>query len=664
EQVLADLIPTAATLQDHGSEVRAPMAAAGHLRLRPHDQSLSTTQPVSTAVALLSALTPKLAGSEELVLQLVIGPRRQPCVTPENAGCAQSLWEAALGREPTKSTERAALVKQRNSEHGALATVRIGAAAKTSVRRRALVMGVMNALCTMRSPGLRIDLVRENPTGIDQGRAPWRWPLRLGVSELVNLVAWPLGDGELPGLPPLHPRQLPIPVAAMTHQRVFAASGTGSESVPVGLNPKDGLFHTVALGPSGSGKSNAFLHLIRADIAAGRPIVVIDPKQQLIDSILECIPEDQVDRVVVMDASDSSVVGFNPLDTTGRDPDLVVDAIVAALRVIFRDGWGPRTQEIIHSGLLTLARASASRDEPFTLLDLPRLLTEISFRRSVIGHVAEDPALGPFWAAYEAMSPGAQANIISAPLNKLRQYLIRPNLRKVLGQSQPGFRLRDVFTEGKIVLIPLNEAVVGPLAAQLLGSLIVADLWLATLARASENQPTQRHASIFLDEFVQFMHLPLSIADALAQSRSMGVGWYLAHQFRDQLSPTVRAAVDTNAQSKIVFRLGPDDARDLAKQAPDLVAEDFQSLGRYQAYVNLIVDGSPSGWFSARTLPPPQPISDPHRIRAISRDRYGSTVPGEHKGSAAGLGAAAMRAATNQSPTGADGRIGRRRRQS
>ena len=54
-----------------------------------------------------------------------------------------------------------------------------------------------------------------------------------------------------------------------------------------------------------------------------------------------------------------------------------------------------------------------------------------------------------------------------------------------------------------------------------------------------------------------------------------------------------------------------------------LVAEDFQSLGRYEAYAALVAGGSVQPWCSLRTEPPGPITSDPTTIRAASRERYG-----------------------------------------
>jgi hypothetical protein len=352
------------------------------------------------------------------------------------------------------------------------------------------------------------------------------------ASELTGLLAWPLGDqDDLPGVPPLHPRPLRVPAAVCRTERLFAVPS--APGPPVGIAAADIPAHLLALGPTGTGKSTVLLNLIAADITAGRPVPVIDPKWQLIRDIVErAIPPERIGDVVIIDPADAatgSVVGFNPLNVGDRDPDVVIDGLVAVLKAVFHDGWGPRTEDIIHSALLTLARTGTARGTPFTMLDLPRLLADEQFRRAVIGDVADDPGLGSFWAGYLAMSPGAQAQAIAAPMNKLRQYLLRPSLRAILGQPDPVFRLRDVFREGKVVLVPLNEALIGPITAQLLGSLIVAETWSATLERANEADPAGRPASVVIDEVQQYLHLPVSIDDALSRSRSYGIGWHLAH---------------------------------------------------------------------------------------------------------------------------------------
>jgi hypothetical protein len=662
-QMLGDLIPgSLLTTPKQGSQQpRPPLQAVGRLRLHPAALPLRTDTAEATTRALLSMLATRLKTDEAMAVQVVLGPRRAPRVVAVSVPDPQSTLVQVLtrGDQPASGETRTRL-KERQSQGGFAATIRFGAASPNAGRRRRLMVGLLSAISTAQSPGVRIDLVPLPATHLNEARLPWRWPLHLSASELVGLLGWPLGDDELPGLPPVHPRALRAAPNVHTGPRVFGASAAPGDDRLLGIAPEDQTFHAVAFGPSGSGKTNVLLRLILADIEAGRPVAVLDPKRQLIDDILARVSDHRLSDVVILDASDETPIGFNPLDVTGRDPDVVVDGILAVFEAVFHDGWGPRTADIFSACLRTLARAS-TRQRPATLVDLPRLLTDPKFRRAQVGRVQGDVALAGFWAWFDSQSPQAQAAAIAPPLNKLRQLLLRPALIRMLDQPTGRFRLRDMFRENKIVVVPLNEGLIGPGTASLLGSLIIADLWQAAQERASEPGAAKRPGMVYVDEAPRFLNLPLSLADALAVSRSLSVGWILAAQFRSQFPPALLRAVDMNARSKIVFATEYDDARDTAKLTRDLSPEDFMALPRFHAYANLMASGHPSGWALVRTLPPPPATADPETVRAATRANYAPTSP---------LATAKTTAATETGDASAElaappvvERIGRKRRQ-
>ena len=624
--LLGDLIPGTVLVTTTCADPRPSVDVAGHLTLTPSGLPLRIDCPEATTTAVLSALATRLHAGEHLVLQIVLGPRRAPRIVPADAADPTTTWfQSLLGATGSASPETRGRLRTRAGAGGFAATIRIGAASPDPQRRRRFVVGLLSALSTAQSPGVRIDLVHEHPHHLNQATQPWRWPLHLATSELLGLLGWPLGDHDLPGLAPVHPKRLRAGPGVHTGPRVFAESAAPGDHRQLGIAPKDMTFHGVAFGPIGSGKTNALLHLILADITAGRAVAVLDPKKQLIDDILARIPPQRIGDVVILDASEPHPVGFNPLDVTGRDPDVVVDGILAVFQAVFADGWGPRTADIFSAALRTLARAS-SKGAPATLIDLPRLLTDPVFRRSQVGAIGSDIGLAGFWAWYETQSAAAQAAAIAPPLNKLRQLLLRPALIRMLEQRDPPFRLRDIWRDNKVVLIPLNEGLIGPGTAALLGSLVISDLWQATQERAGEPGAEKRPGMVYVDEAPRFLHLPVSLADALAMSRSLSVCWFLAAQYRTQFPPALRTAVDMNARNKIVFATEFEDARDTARMSPDLTAEDFMSLPKFHAYANLVAGGHPSGWAMVKTLPPPPTTTDPAVVRRLSNERYGPTT--------------------------------------
>ena len=178
------------------------------------------------------------------------------------------------------------------------------------------------------------------------------------------------------------------------------------------------------------------------------------------------------------------------------------------------------------------------------------------------------------------------------------------------------------------MVVNLNQGLLGAGAARLLGTLLVSQLWQHLLARQA--QPAQRRqiVSVYIDEVQAFLAgLPGSLADALAQARSLGAAFHLAHQYRGQLPAALKAGIDANARNKIIFSLSAADAAELARQAIGLEAADFQLLAQYQAYATVMHQGRRSGWFSLATRPAPPAVRDPALLYAASHARYG--IPAE-----------------------------------
>lgn len=62
----------------------------------------------------------------------------------------------------------------------------------------------------------------------------------------------------------------------------------------------------------------------------------------------------------------------------------------------------------------------------------------------------------------------------------------------------------------------------------------------------------------------------------------------------------------------------------MAAMAPELTAEDFMTLPRYQIYTSFQQGGRNTGWVMGRTLPPPPPLRDPAELYARSMRTYGT----------------------------------------
>jgi hypothetical protein len=446
------------------------------------------------------------------------------------------------------------------------------------------------------------------------------YPAHLNALELTGLVAFPLGPSPLPGLLLGGSRHLApastIPMAG----RVIARSNYPGAERPMAISPTDSLQHLHVIGPTGVGKSTLLLNLIVGDIAAGRGVVVLDPKGDLVTDVLDRIPAERVADVVLVDPTDDGrPVGLNPLAGALANPELVVEQVVGLFHQLYRAFWGPRTDDILRSALLTLVA-----DPSLTLCEVPLLLTDPAVRRRLTGRLDDPVALGPFWAWYEAMSDAERAAAVGPVLNKLRAFLLRRRIRNVIGQPEPAFSLDHALVDGQIVLVSLAKGLLGEEAAALVGSLFVAQLWQAVQRRATQPASDRPPVFAFIDEMQDYLNLPTSIGDLLAQARGLGLGLTLAHQHLGQLPPALRQAVLANARSRVIFQTAADDARALARElAPHLEAADLRGLAAREVVVTLATGAQMSPPATGRTLPPPPPTGQAAVVRAASRLRYG-----------------------------------------
>ena len=591
---------------------------------RPLGTPLAAERLSAVVRAVLAALASTVE-DEELVVQLQLGRRFSPevCGRVEPQGWLELLGLVPI---PSLSGERGRRMRAQVGRHRAAASLRLGVRAASPLRQRVLLQGLLGALRLVEGPGVRLRARTEHPAKLDGVRRPWRPGLELGAGEIVAMAGWPIGELPLPLLGSGHPRLVAPPpqVGSGSSQRVVGASAVPGETGLVRLPITDAVYHTHLLGPTGVGKSTVLLSLALADAAEGRGLLLLDPKGDLATDFVARLPQERAGDVVVLDPTNPCPVGFNPLVGPPELAVVTAEAVLGVLAELFRDSWGIRTADVLSAALLTLARIPQA-----TLVWLVPLLTNPAFRHRVLALAPADP-LGTdvFWQGYEVKPVRTQAVEVAPVLNKLRQLMLRPGLRAMLGQAQPRFGLADLLERRRIVVVNLNQGLLGAGAARLLGTLLISQLWQHLLARQAEPAQRRQIVSVYIDEVQAFLAgLPGSLADALAQARSLGAAFHLAHQYRGQLSTEMMQAVETNTRSKVYFALSATDAAAAARLARELEAADFQLLAQYQAYATVMHQGRRSGWFSLATRPAPPAVRDPALLYAASHARYG--IPAE-----------------------------------
>jgi hypothetical protein len=505
-------------------------------------------------------------------------------------------------------------------------TLRIAARASDAGRASQLIRRVAGSTQLLSAPG--IELRRRWPKrrggllrsflGKQHGTG---WPPVLNAREVAAVLAWPVGVLALPGLELSGYRLLPPHVDIPDAGCIVGEATYPGEERPVAIAPADRMLHLAITGPTGSGKSALLQSLITQDMQAGRGVVVVDVKGDLINDCLDRVPADRIDDVIVLDPSDlDRPVGINLLGAEYAPPELVADQVVAVFKTLFEDFWGPRSDDLLRAVCLTLMRDSSS-----TLIDIVPLLTNDAFRARFVAKVQDDTiGLAPFWKTYAALRPNDQAQVIGPVMNKARQILLRPAISNCVGQSKPSLDLGRAMDEGKLLFISLPEGVLGDEAAALLGSLLVSRVWQYAQVRSRQPADERTPTHLYVDEAHRLVGSAARLGDMLALARSQAVGVTLATQLLQQWPTDLRQDVLTNCRSQVVFQLTAKDARAFeAEFRPFLSAEDLQSLGRFEIAARLAVGQQVVPPVTARTLAPPPATGLGDEARRRSRERYG-----------------------------------------
>lgn len=569
----------------------------------PNRATLSTGDPVPASRALLGELA-RLDQGEEVALRWALRTGAS-CPAPEDG---RSAMDRRLSRA----------LQEREHEPGfdvsGLVVVRAGSIA----RARALAEHVAALYRSRRGlgPGFRFTADRGNRTLASLPRAT-RASGRLSVAELLPVLGLPVGPDLIEGVRVGATRERRASRALAREGRRLFLGRDGRGTRPVALSEKAALLHTLIVGPTGSGKSTMLARGVLDDLAAGRGGIVIDSKRDTYDAIAERVPHRLVDRVVMLDPADPGPVPGLDLFGSG-DPDLRSDVVLGALRSIFADSWGPRSEQYGRLGLRTLSEMPGA-----TLTDFGRLFSDASFRRDAVAHQS-DPVTVAAWQSLEALSPAAQAEYVRAPLAKVDALISRPSLRAVVAQSKPRLDIGALLSEKKLLLVSLAPGTLGEPAARLLGAVVTFLVWTALEERVTLRPDRRPPVSLVFDELQVLTDLPLSLERIAERARGLGGGLVIGTQTIGRLPESTRQALLGNVGSLVVFRTGAEDAARLARGLPGLEARDIQSLGSYEVAARVATgEGGGGSVATGYTEPLPKPTGMGQVIRARSAARYG-----------------------------------------
>jgi len=304
----------------------------------------------------------------------------------------------------------------------------------------------------------------------------------------------------------------------------------------------------------------------------------------------------------------------------------------------FDQFWGPRMEDAFRYALLTLfeanqaicAESPVGRERQHTVLQVPTLLADGAFRRSVL-ELVSDPVIRGWWSGYfDRLDRRLQGEIINPVQTKVSRFAGQQAARAIVGQARSTIDPSGWLSSGAIVVVNTAKGTIGEDTAALIGGTLINLVGLLVGEQARLPERRRRPVTLIVDEA---QTMPGADYEAiLSELSKYGANLILATQSlarletlnRDQ-GRSLRSTVFANLDGLFAFHTSAEDAAYLVRELGDEIDErDLIELGEHQCYAKLSAGGERLPTFSVSLDPPP--VGDPSirdALAAASAARYG-----------------------------------------
>lgn len=392
---------------------------------------------------------------------------------------------------------------------------------------------------------------------------------------------------------------------------------------PLRLYAPERRRHVFITGQTGVGKSTLIQNIVAQDIANGHGVALLDPHGDLSSAVLDFIPGNRVDDVIIIDPTDlDRPVGFNPFYRVPPDERALVAAnITATFKHQWRDSWGPRLEYILFNVCRALLDAPDNLRPSF--IAIPLVLVNADYRQRLVRHIG-DPRVRSFFSdEFETWNERYVIEAIGPVQNKIGQFLANPMTRNILGQWKPSMEIGEVLEDNRILILRLPKGLIGDEAANLFGSFIVSAIQQAAMRRAARTEAERSDFHLVIDEFANFTNE--TFASILSESRKYGLTLTIGSQYLDQASQSINQAIFGNVGSIIAFRVSADDADRLAREIGSYPPPRYRELERGDVLARIAQAGTTSISCIGKTFSEPtEKFAHAKNIWHQSRIRYGN----------------------------------------
>jgi len=362
------------------------------------------------------------------------------------------------------------------------------------------------------------------------------------------------------------------------------------------------------------------------DIHNGHGVCFIDPHGESVQWLLERIPFNRLEDVILFDPADAECpFGLNLLEgTDGLEKDFLVAQVIEIFYKLFdpeKTGIiGPQFEHWLRNAALTITAGP----EGGSLIEIPKLFVDKNFEAGKRKFI-KDPLVLDFWTKQMANTAEFhKSEMLNYFTSKFGHFMNNSLIRNIIGQRNSSFNFDSILDQEKILLVDLSKGKIGDMNAQMLGLILVAKLQSAILKRTKIPHEKRYPFYLYVDEFHNLV--TDTFASMLSESRKYGLAVHVTNQYFSQLPEKMRNAILGNVGTLLAFELGTEDAEVFAREFYPFSKEDFLNLQRFHFYIRLMINGKTSEPFSGVSM---NPLPKPEKnyiaeIRLFNQLAYGN----------------------------------------
>ncbi len=463
----------------------------------------------------------------------------------------------------------------------------------------------------------------------------------LNIEELATLFHFPSKNVQAPFIQWLLSKKQPapdyIPSEFKEGYMYIGKNKFRGKEKEIFMGLEDRMRHKYVIGQTGSGKSGFIAGMMIRDIKMGNGCAFIDPHGSDVEKILQQIPPERVEDVILFDPSDiERPMGLNMLEfLSDAQKTLAVNEMLNIFNTLYdlKKTGGPMFEQYFRYGIMLLVSDPESGS---TLLEVPKIFADDGYREYKLNKCNNQEVID-FWRK-QAEKAGGEAslkNVTPYVVSKLASFLTNDYVRPIVAQQESSINFRKIMDEGKILLVKLSKGRIGEFNMSLLGMIIVSKILISALEREDIPENQRRPFYLYIDEFQNF--LTDGVNQILAEARKYRLSLTLAHQFIGQLTreghdTKIRDSIFGNVGNKFIGRVGPDDAEFLQKQFDGYFdMNDLMQAPNLSFFAKILVDGKPATPFTVSAIYGESPYdmySTPNSqladiVRQVSRLKYG-----------------------------------------